>query len=37
MHTTVEMVHKSDVENVIRLIYQTLLTIKEGESFNYFE
>ena len=36
MHTTVEMVHKNDVENVIRLIYETLLTIKDGESFNYF-
>ena len=36
MHTTVEMVHKNDVENVIRLFYETLLTIKEGESFSYF-
>ena len=36
MHTTVEMVHKEDVENVIRLIYETLLKIKEGESFSYF-
>lgn len=37
MHTTVEMVHKDDVENVIRLIYETLLKIKEGETFSYFE
>jgi len=37
MHTTVEMVHKDDVENVIRLIYETLLNIKEGETFSYFE
>ncbi|TNF72683.1 MAG: M42 family peptidase, partial [Bacteroidetes bacterium] len=37
MHTTVEMVHKEDVANVIRLIYETLLTIKEGETFSYFE
>lgn len=37
MHTTVEMVHKDDVENVIRLIYETLLKIKEGESFSYFD
>ncbi|MAU26412.1 MAG: peptidase M42 [Muricauda sp.] len=37
MHTTVEMVHRDDVENVIRLIYETLLTIKEGETFSYFE
>lgn len=37
MHTTVEMVHKNDVENVIRLIYETLLKIKSGETFSYFE
>ncbi len=37
MHTTVEMVHKSDVENVIRMIYETLLKIKDGDSFSYFE
>ena len=37
MHTTVEMVHKSDVENVIRIIYETLLKIKDGDSFSYFE
>ena len=37
MHTTVEMVHKDDVENVIKLIYETLLTIKKGQSFNYFK
>ncbi|MGB5693605.1 MAG: M42 family metallopeptidase [Flavobacteriaceae bacterium] len=37
MHTTVEMVHRDDVENVIRLIYESLLTIKEGETFSYFD
>ena len=37
MHTTVEMVHRDDVENVIQLMYQTLLTIKDGESFSYFK
>mgnify|MGYP002712978172 FL=1 len=37
MHTTVEMVHKDDVENVIRMIYETLLKIKDGQSFSYFE
>ena len=37
MHTTVETVHKDDVENVIRMIYETLLQIKEGDSFSYFE
>jgi putative aminopeptidase FrvX len=37
MHTTVEMVHRKDVESVIKLIYETLLTIKNGESFSYFD
>jgi putative aminopeptidase FrvX len=37
MHTTVEMAHKEDVENVIKLIYETLLNIKDGETFSYFE
>ena len=37
MHTTVEMVHKDDVENVIRLIYESLLNIKDGETFSYFD
>ena len=37
MHTTVEMVHRDDVENVIRMIYETLLKIKDGETFSYFD
>ena len=37
MHTTVEMVQKEDVENVIRLIYETLKNIKSNESFSYFD
>lgn len=37
MHTTVEMVHRDDVENVIKLIYESILQIKEGESFSYFD
>lgn len=36
MHTTVEMSHQDDVENVIKLIYETLLTIEDGQSFKYF-
>ena len=36
MHTTVEMVHRDDVENVIKLIYNTLLKVKDGETFSYF-
>jgi len=37
MHTTVEMVHKEDVEHVIALIYESLLNIKENDTFSYFE
>ncbi|MFZ0491244.1 MAG: M42 family metallopeptidase [Salegentibacter sp.] len=37
MHTTVEMVHKNDVENVIKLIYESVLQIKNGETFSYFK
>lgn len=37
MHTTVEMTHKDDVENVIKLIYETLMNIKSGEDFRYFK
>ena len=37
MHTTVEMVHRDDVENVIQLIYHTLLDMKNEESFSYFK
>ena len=35
MHTTVESVHKDDVENVIKLIYYALLKIKDGHDFRY--
>ena len=37
MHTTVEMVHRDDVENVIQLIYHTLLSMKNEETFSYFK
>lgn len=37
MHTTVEMIHKDDVENVIRLIYESLLNIKSGQDFRYLK
>lgn len=36
MHTTVEMIHKEDVDNVIRLIYEALLVIKSGQDFRSF-
>ncbi len=35
MHTTVETVHKEDVENVINLIYEVLLQVKPGHDFRY--
>ena len=35
MHTTVESVHRMDVESVIKLIYATLKGIKNGQQFNY--
>lgn len=37
MHTTNEMVHRDDVENVIRLIYETLWNIKGDHNFKYFK
>ncbi|AXG74416.1 M42 family peptidase [Flavobacterium arcticum] len=36
MHTTVEMVHRDDVENVIKLIYETLLNMENDATFSYF-
>ncbi len=36
MHTTVEMVHKEDVANVIRLILASVQRIEAGRDFRYF-
>lgn len=36
MHTTVEMAHKDDVNNVIKLIYETLQKIEKDHNFKYF-
>ena len=36
MHTTVEMAHREDVTNVIRLIYETLKRIQYQHNFKYF-
>ena len=36
MHTTVEMAHKDDIENVIKLIYESLHKIDYGQNFKYF-
>jgi putative aminopeptidase FrvX len=37
MHTTVEMCAKSDIENVIKLIYESLQNIKNGQDFRYLK
>lgn len=36
MHTTVEMAHKDDVNNLIWLIYETIQNIENGHDFKYF-
>jgi putative aminopeptidase FrvX len=36
MHTTVEMAHKEDVENVVKLIYECLLTLSPDDNYKYF-
>ena len=37
MHTTVESVNKNDVESVIKLIYETLKSIKANHNFKYIK
>ena len=37
MHTTVEMAHKDDIDNVIKLIYHSLQNIDPDVSFKYFK
>ncbi len=37
MHTTVEMVHKEDLQNVVDLMYQSVLNIKYQHDFKYFK
>ena len=37
MHTTVETVHKDDVENCIQLMYESVLSIKKGHDFRYIK
>lgn len=37
MHTTVESVHKQDVEDVIKLMYHSLKTIKNNHDFRYLK
>lgn len=35
MHTTVEMLHQDDIDNTIRLMYETLLTITPKTNLSY--
>ena len=37
MHTTVESARKEDVENVIKLIFQSIQKIKNNHDFRYFK
>ncbi|MCO6497147.1 MAG: M42 family metallopeptidase [Chitinophagaceae bacterium] len=37
MHTTVEMLHKSDIENTIRLIYEAVVALKPTTNLSYFD
>jgi putative aminopeptidase FrvX len=36
MHTTVEMLHRNDIEQTIRLMYETLLTLTPKTNLSYF-
>ncbi len=36
MHTTVEMIHKLDIENTVKLMYETLLTLTPKTNLSYF-
>jgi putative aminopeptidase FrvX len=36
MHTTVEMLHKDDIENTVKLMYETLLTLGPKTNLSYF-
>jgi putative aminopeptidase FrvX len=36
MHTTVEMLHRDDIEQTIKLMYETLLTLTPKTNLSYF-
>jgi putative aminopeptidase FrvX len=36
MHTTVEMLHRSDIEQTIQLMYETLLALTPQTKLSYF-
>jgi putative aminopeptidase FrvX len=37
MHTTVEMLHRRDIEQTIQLMYETLLTLTPSTNLSYFD
>jgi len=37
MHTTVEMLHKDDIENTVKLIYETLISLTPKTNLSYFK
>ena len=37
MHTTVETAHKDDIENCIKLMYESILAIKKDQDFRYIK
>lgn len=37
MHTTVETVHKDDVQNVIKLMYEFVIQLEAGHDFRYMK
>ena len=37
MHTTVEMLHKDDIENTVKLMYETLVTLSPKTNLSYFK
>ena len=36
MHTTVEMLHKSDIENTVKLMYETIIALTPKTNLSYF-
>jgi putative aminopeptidase FrvX len=37
MHTTVEMIHRKDIENTVKLMYETVLALTPETSLSYFD
>jgi putative aminopeptidase FrvX len=37
MHTTVEMLHKDDIENTVKLMYETLINLTPKTNLSYFK